>query len=125
MQMHYILPNIPRSKGKEMGALLEIEATITERGQTTVPSAIRKVLGVGRNGKIMFRQMDDGSVVIARKSDDGEDEDPVVAAFLAFLERDMSDRPEKLVPLRQDLLAQGETLVEGVEVDLDAPLTDE
>jgi antitoxin PrlF len=108
-----------------MGALFEIEATITERGQTTVPSAIRKALGVGRNGKIMFRQMDDGSVVIAPKSDERDGGDPVIAKFLAFLERDMGDSPERLVPLRQEFLDRGEALVEGVEIDLDARLADE
>ena len=107
-----------------MGALLEIEATITERGQTTVPSAIRKALGVGRNDKIMFRQMDDGSVVIAPVSADCESDDPVIANFLAFLERDMSDRPAAIVPLTGDLLDRGKALVRDVEVDLDAPLED-
>jgi antitoxin PrlF len=107
-----------------MGALLEIEATITERGQTTVPSAIRKALGVGKQGKVVFRQMDDGSVVIAPKSADRQP-DPVIASFLAFLEQDMMKRPEVLVPLPQRLLDRGKALVEGVKVDLEAPLTDD
>ena len=107
-----------------MGALLEIEATITERGQTTVPSAIRKALGVGRNDKVMFRQMDDGSVVIAPVSADREAADPVISNFLAFLERDMAARPAALVPLTGELLERGKALVEDVKVDLDAPLED-
>jgi antitoxin PrlF len=125
MQMHYMREIAGPRKGLTMGALFEIEATITERGQTTVPSAIRKALGVGQNGKIMFRQMDDGSVIIAPKSDEQEESDPVIAKFLAFLERDMSDRPERLAPLKQELLDRGEALVEGVEIDLDARLADE
>ena len=107
-----------------MGALLEIEATITDRGQTTVPSAIRKALGVGRNDKIVFRQMDDGSVVIAPVSAERESDDPVITNFLAFLERDMSGRPAAMVPLTGALLDRGKALVEDVEVDLDAPLED-
>lgn len=108
-----------------MGARLEIEATITERGQTTVPSAIRKALGVGRQGKVVFRQMDDGSVVIAPKPAADEQDDPVIAAFLSFLEQDMTQRPEALVPLSQALLDRGKALTEGVEVDLHEPLTDD
>ena len=45
---------------------LEIEATITERGQTTVPAAIRKMLGV-QKGAIVFKGMPDGTVVIEPK----------------------------------------------------------
>ena len=108
-----------------MGALLEIEATITERGQTTVPSAIRKALGVGRNGKIMFRQMDDGSVTIASASSSRETDDPVIESFLAFLEGDMLRHPQSLVPLTPELLSRGKAIIEGVAVDLDAPLDDE
>ena len=107
-----------------MGALLEIEATITERGQTTVPSAIRRVLGVGRNDKVVFRQMDDGSVVIAPVSAERESDDPVIASFLAFLERDMNSHPAAIVPLTRELLDRGEALVRDVDVDLDAPLED-
>jgi antitoxin PrlF len=108
-----------------MGVLLEIEATITERGQTTVPSAIRKALGVDRNDKIMFRQMDDGSVVIAPKADEREGSDPVISKFLAFLEQDMSNHPEGLVPLRQELLDHSGSLIEGMAINLDEPLADE
>lgn len=107
-----------------MGALLEIETTITERGQTTVPSAIRKALGVGRQGKIVFRQMDDGSIMITSKPTGHEVDDPVIASFLTFLERDMAGHPEALVPLSEELLNRGKARIENVEVDLDAPLTD-
>lgn len=108
-----------------MGALLEIEATITERGQTTVPSAIRKALGVGKQGKVVFRHMDDGSVIIARKPSRERLDDPVISNFLAFLERDMSEHPAALVPLSGKLRDRGAALVKGVDFDLDAPLTDE
>ena len=41
---------------------LEIEAKITERGQITVPAAIRKMLGVDK-GVVVFKGMPDGTVV--------------------------------------------------------------
>lgn len=108
-----------------MGKLLEIEATITERGQTTVPSAIRKALGLERNGKVMFRQMEDGTVTIAPKPGGDDAADPVIGRFLAFLERDMMARPDALVPVSREIVDRGSKLVEGVDIDLDAPLTDD
>ncbi len=68
--------------------------------------------------------MDDGSVVIAPKPTGRELDDPAIASFLTFLERE-SSRPEALVPLLPELLNRGKVLIEGVEVDLDAPLADE
>jgi antitoxin PrlF len=106
-----------------MVALLEIEATITERGQITLPSAIRKMLGIEARGLVVFRGMEDGSVVITPKAADSED--PILADFLAFLEADMQNHPGLLRPLSQDLLDRTDALVGGMEVDLDAPLTDD
>lgn len=105
-----------------MDAVLEIEATITERGQTTVPSSIRKMLGVVKRGAVVFRGMEDGSVLIAPKA--AVHDDPVLGGFLAFLERDMVRRPEGLVPLSQDLLDRTDALIGDLDVDLDGPLTD-
>ena len=41
--------------------ILEIPATITERGQTTVPAAIRKMLALGKRDKVVFRGLADGT----------------------------------------------------------------
>jgi bifunctional DNA-binding transcriptional regulator/antitoxin component of YhaV-PrlF toxin-antitoxin module len=56
--------------------LLEISATITERGQTTVPTAIRKMLALGQRDRVVFRGLADGTVVLAKKTAD-ERADPV------------------------------------------------
>jgi antitoxin PrlF len=102
---------------------LEIEATITERGQTTVPAAIRKMLGVSK-GAIVFKGMPDGTVVIEPKQEEPE-EDPVIAKFLEFLERDIAKNPQNLVPLTQELLDRSYELVGDIDIDLDAPLPDD
>jgi hypothetical protein len=47
--------------------ILEIPATITGRGQTTVPAAIRKMLALGKRDQVVFRGLADGTVVIAKK----------------------------------------------------------
>jgi antitoxin PrlF len=108
-----------------MGVLptITLDATITERGQTTIPSAIRKMLGI-QKGAIVFKGMPDGTVVIEPKRQDGS-EDPVLAHFLAFLTADMSRNPQNLEALTPALLEEGRLLVDGVEIDLDAHLGDD
>ena len=56
MQMHYIVLMSKNAK------LLEIPATITDRGQTTVPAAIRKMLALGKRDRVVFRGLADGTV---------------------------------------------------------------
>lgn len=102
---------------------LEIEATITERGQTTVPAAIRKMLGV-KKGPIIFKGLPDGTVVIEAKQEESE-EDPAIAKFLEFLERDIRENPQNLVPFTKEMMDEVNELVAGVEVDMDAPLDDD
>ncbi len=42
-----------------------IQATITERGQVTLPAAVRRQLGVEPGGKILFQIEDNGTVRVA------------------------------------------------------------
>jgi antitoxin PrlF len=42
-----------------------IQATITERGQVTLPAAVRRQLGVEPGGKILFQIEDNGTVSVA------------------------------------------------------------
>ena len=46
-------------------------------------------------------------------------EDPVLDAFLAFVERDMVENPASIAPLSSSLLARAEQLVGDMKVDLD------
>jgi antitoxin PrlF len=105
--------------------ILEIPATITERGQTTVPAAIRKMLALGKRDQVVFRGLADGTVVIAKKDTGTGDRDPVIGAFLAFLTRDIAAEPQRIQPVSRKLVARGKALVKDVEVDLDAPLPDD
>jgi antitoxin PrlF len=104
--------------------ILEIPATITERGQTTVPAPIRKMLALGKRDRVVFRGLADGTVVIEKRSMQDED-DPALGAFLDFLGRDIAARPHAIRPIDAERIAYAKRLVEGVEVDLDAPLDDE
>lgn len=72
--------------------VVEEICTITTKGQTTVPKAVRQALGVGFGGRIAFR-VEDGSVTIhALMSEDG-DADPALTPFLSLLATDLAARP--------------------------------
>jgi AbrB family looped-hinge helix DNA binding protein len=44
----------------------EIWATVTEKGQVTIPKPIRDELGVPSGGKVRFRKRYDGVIVVER-----------------------------------------------------------
>src|SRR6516165_1264825 len=92
--------------------ILEIPATITDRGQTTVPAAIRKMLALGKRDQVVFRGLADGTVVIAKKAR-ADGDDPVIGAFLAFLARDMANEPARIRPAPKSLIRRGKGLVKG------------
>ena len=98
---------------------IEVVCTITAKGQTTVPKAIRQALGVSYGGRIAFR-VEDGAVSVHAAAELGDD--PALAPFLALLEHDIASRPEALVPLMPELAARMMAVTEGVEVDPDTPI---
>lgn len=102
---------------------LETESTLTDRFQTTVPSPVRQALHLGKKDKIKYAIQSDGSVVISRA--EAQESDPVLGEFLSFIARDMQAHPERLEPLSASMRESVDALVEGVEIDLDAPLLDE
>src|ERR1700674_4144697 len=100
--------------------ILEIPATITDRGQTTVPAAIRRMLALGKRDQVVFRGLADGTVVIAKKQSRAGHGDPVIVTSLAFLARDRANEPARIRPVPKSLVTRGKGLVKGVKVDLDA-----
>ena len=62
------------------------EATLTSKGQITLPKSIRQVLGVTAQGKVAF-DLRGGEVIVSRA--DGEHHDPAIGAFLDLLETDI------------------------------------
>ena len=105
--------------------ILEIAATITDRGQTTVPAAIRKMLALGKRDQVVFRGLADGTVMISKKEARADDGDPVIRRFLEFLARDMANEPARIRPVPKSLLSRGKITVKGVKIDLDAALPDD
>lgn len=102
---------------------MEVEATVTKRGQTTVPSSIRKVLKVtATEGRIVYRVMKDGSVLVFKKEGPG---DPIIAEFLEFIANDTRNNFGSLRPVTPAWLSGVRKLVRGVKIDLDAPLSED
>ncbi len=105
-----------------MAANLQVESTLTDRYQTTVPETVRRALRLGKRDKIHYTIRPDGEVVLTRAA--GEDgDDPALAPFLGFLARDLAEHPERLKAVDADFAQRIQALVSGVEVDLDAPLS--
>jgi antitoxin PrlF len=53
------------------------------------------------------------------------EDDPVLGAYLAFVEREMAAHPEHIRPLAPDLLARARALVGDMDVDMDEDLGDD
>lgn len=61
--------------------------TITAKGQTTVPKAVRRALGLDRGGKIAYR-IEDGRVTV--HNPEAEHTDTALAAFLGLIAKDIA-----------------------------------
>jgi len=105
-----------------MAATLEVESTLTDRYQTTVPETVRRALKLGKRDKIHYTIRPGGEVVLTRADASGDD-DPVLGQFLGFLAHDITLHPERLRSVDASLVHRLQSLVGGVEVDLDAALS--
>ncbi len=105
--------------------VVEEFCTITAKGQTTVPKAVRQALGVGYGGRIAFRV--EGHTVTVHALPEDDISDPALAPFLALLEADIAGRPANAVlPLTPALESRMEALTGGLgKVDPNAPIEGE
>jgi len=102
--------------------VLELESTLTDKYQTTVPSPVRKALKLGKRDRIVFRVDAASETVTLAKRAPADDADPVIGSFLAFVARDLIAHPERLRQLPASLVKRAQTLTAGMTVDLDEPL---
>lgn len=107
-----------------MPAALEVQSTLTDRYQTTVPETVRRALRLGKRDKIHYTIRASGEVVLTRAEASTAD-DPVLGHFLDFLARDMASHPERLQAVDAALVQRLQSLTCGVTVDLDAALSAE
>lgn len=101
---------------------LEVESTLTDRYQTTVPETVRRALKLGKRDKIHYSIRPSGEVVLTRVYT-SESDDPVLGQFLHFLSDDIARHPERLQSVDASLVQRLQSLVSGVDVDLDATLS--
>jgi antitoxin PrlF len=122
MRMHYHSVVNPDLQETAMAATLEVESTLTDRYQTTVPETVRRALKLGKRDKIHYTIRPSGEVVLTRvEASDGDD--PVLGQFLGFLAADITRHPERLQAVDAGLVQRLQSLVGGVDVDLDAALS--
>ena len=105
-----------------MAATLEVESTLTDRYQTTVPETVRRALNLGKRDKIHYTIRPGGEVVLTRV-DAAEEDDPALGQFLRFLARDIASHPERLQGIDKSLVQRIHSLVGGIEIDLDTALS--
>jgi antitoxin PrlF len=105
-----------------MAATLEVESTLTDRYQTTVPETVRRALRLGKRDKIHYSIRPGGEVVLTRV-EATEVDDPVLGQFLGFLARDIASHPERLQAIDSTFVQRIQSLTGGIEIDLDAPLS--
>jgi antitoxin PrlF len=97
-----------------MAAIIEETSTITAKGQTTVPKAVRQALGVDYGGKVVFR-IKGGRVTLHNR--EVEHHDPA----LALIEKDIAAGRD-LRDLPADLATAMRRAIKEVRVDLDGKL---
>ncbi len=93
--------------------VLEAESTLTTRYQTTIPDAVRKVLGLSKHDRLVYRVSADGEVHLA-KAGAAEAEDAALAPFLALLDVRMTTKPARIVAYTDADAKDDLALVKGV-----------
>jgi antitoxin PrlF len=103
-----------------MAATLEVNSTLTDRYQTTVPETVRRALKLSKRDKIHYSILPDGVVLLTRAA---EIEDPILGQFLGFLAHDIASHPERLQAIDTGLAHRIQSLVGGTDVDIESPLS--
>ena len=101
-----------------MAAIIEEISTITAKGQTTVPKAVRQALGVDYGGKIAYR-IQKGRVTV--HNPEAEHHDPTLAAFLGLIEKDIA-AGRNVRDLPAGVVAALRRAIKEVRTDLDQKL---
>lgn len=104
-----------------MPAIHEV-ATLTSKGQITLPKSIRQALGVDAGSKVAFDFTGD-RVIVTRVVEETH-EDPAIGSFLALLEKDIQSAqgvttlPDGLARAMLSALGKPVDLNEDIEGDV-------
>ena len=93
-------------------------ATMTAKGQITMPKPIRRALGADTGTRVTFELHENGQVVVSRA--DAEHEDPAIRGFLNLIEKEIeAGRGVEEIP---DHVAQRMLEHAELDIDLDEPI---
>src|SRR3546814_13349662 len=97
-------------------------ATISAKGEITLPNASRQALGVEVGGKVALELNERGQVLVSRS--ESEHEDPAIGAFVDLLAadvqagRNLSSLPEELAQSMLRRATRAGVLHEEIEGDV-------
>jgi antitoxin PrlF len=97
-------------------SMKRLQSTLTARYQTTIPTEVRRRLGLQAGDQITYRFTEEGRVELIRESI----EDPILGAMLEALEHQLATNSEQLIAV--DELMYGDLKKWDLEVDLDREL---
>jgi len=97
-----------------------VTSKVTERSQTTLPPAVRTVLGLQPGERLGY--VIEGSDVRLVNASSLEHQDPVLDSFLTFLGRDLATRPHRVTAFPRSLLERAQAIASGVSIDHDTPI---
>lgn len=101
-----------------MSGTIEKTCAVTRKGQTTLPLAVRQILGVPDGGQVVVRA--EGRRVTIEPVDAGH-RDPAIGSFLQLIANDIA-MGNHIGTLSEDLLDSLRQALAEVDVDLDAPI---
>ena len=96
-----------------------LTSKITERSQTTLPPAVRKVLDLHPGERLGY--VIDGDEVRLVNASAAHHEDPALDTFLEFLGNDLQ-KHRRFVPIPLDAIDHMRQLTAGVAIDHDAEI---
>jgi antitoxin PrlF len=102
-------------RAKAKPKVLEASAKLTAKNQTTIPTSVRTALGLEPMDRIKFQILTDGRVELIKASNQEDEFDPMVLAYLDFIEADILANPQMLSVLERD--PELTKLLKAVEFD--------
>jgi antitoxin PrlF len=92
-----------------------VTSKVTARSQTTLPAAVRKVLGLSPGSYVGYEIV--GDQVRLVNAEQGEHHDPTLDAFLDLLTQSIASEPETIRPIPVSLLQRAMAVTEDIAVD--------
>lgn len=96
-----------------------LASRVTARSQTTLPSGVRKALGLRAGDQIAYEIEKDRVVLRKVRADE---EDPALAGFLDLLGDDVARNKDRVVFATAGFADYLAELTAGIDVDYDAPI---